>query len=460
MKKHLPILLVGVLLLVALLPGWNAQAAPAWQGSIPLKNAGFEEGTTNGWSWWYIPDTVDPDINKSWYKPMYVPNQDPKRVHGGSQSIELNNEYRKWRGGVYQTVSATPGDKVVFKIWVQGYISPNGLMLARVGIDPNGGSSADAAQWSGTTTVGESYVQLVSPEVIVGAGGKVTVFTQAEPPAPVNKSAIFLDDATLEITGQGQTQPQPTTPSQPVQPTSPPAQTIKPAPVQADGSIVYTVQSGDTLFAIAIAHDTTVDSIMQLNGMSNTVISVGQKLLIRGPTTPPTATLAPTTAASPTPEPTPVPPTGQICIQAYNDRDGNSQAGGVGEDLLPGVVFALSGSSGVIANYTTDGTNEPHCFVELLPDTYSVKIVPPTGYSATTPEVWSLGLAGGQNVQVSFGAKRGGAAPTATPASQQSSGGGSSSFLAGAGRIILGILAVIVLVGLGAAGMYFVAMRR
>jgi hypothetical protein len=132
----------------------------------------------------------------------------------------------------------------------------------------------------------------------------------------------------------------------------------------------------------------------------------------------------------------------------------------VGEDLLPGVVFALSGSSGVIANYTTDGTNEPHCFVELQPDTYSVKIVPPSGYSATTPEVWSLGIAGGQNVDVSFGAKRGGAVPTATPAGQQSTEAGGNSFLAGAGRIILGILAVLVLVGLGAAAMYFFAMRR
>ncbi len=467
MRKYVSLIIASTLLAIALVPGQIAQATPSFQGSISLQNAGFEGGTTSGWSWWSKAEEIvrigkDIDLNNSWYTPQYVPNNQGIRVHGGGQSIEINNEYRKWRGGVYQTVSAAPGTRIVFKVWAQGYTSSGELMRVRAGIDPNGGTSNGAVTWSGTASVGESYIQLVSPEVTVGSGGKATVFTWAETPSPANKTAVFFDDAAVEITGQAQAQA--TTPAQPVQPTSPPvvAQPIKTAQPQPDGSLVYTVQSGDTLGAIAMAYGTTVDSIMQLNGLSSTIISVGQRLTIRGATVPPTATTPPTLAAPPTLEATPVPPTGQICIKAYNDRDGNGLPGGVGEDLLPGVVFALSNSQGTLKNYTTDGLNEPYCFLDLLPDTYTVKIVSPTGYSATTPEVWSLGVAGGQKIDVSFGARRGGAAPTDAPTASPSSsgGGGGSSFLGSVGRIILGGLAVIVLIGLGAAGMYFVAMRR
>lgn len=468
MRKRLSLVWLGLLLAIALLANEGVGAAPSAQGTIALKNAGFEEGTTNGWSWWSKPEQVNrDDPNDSWYTPMYVPNKTPKRVHSGNQSIEINNEYRRWRGGVYQSVSATPGTKLVFKIWVQGYINPEGTpMQARVGIDPEGGGNVGAGSiaWSGTAGVGESYILLATPEVTVGAGGKVTVFAWAEAPYPATKSAIFFDDASLEITGQSSATSAPTKApgGSPPKPTTAPvaAQPVKPAQPQADGSIVYTVQPGDTLFAIALAHDTTVDNIMQLNGLSNTILSVGQRLIIRGPTVAPTAAPPPTAAAPPTAPPTPAPPTGQICIQAYNDRDGNGQPGGVGEDLLPGVVFALSTAQGALKNYTTDGANEPYCFTDLLPDTYTVKILPPTGYSATTPEVWSLGVAGGQIVDVNFGARRGGALPTITPTSQPASSGDSGSLLVNAGRFVIGAVAAIVLIGLGATAMYFVSSLR
>ncbi len=455
MHKRTILLLIGVLLTLALIPDRPVQAAPHLQGTIALKNAGFEEGTTNGWGWWHVPETIGPDINQSWYNPFFVPNRDPKRVHSGAQALEMNNEYRKWRGGVYQTVDAAPGTRLVFKVWVMGYTKSGQLMLARAGIDPNGSTNPDNAVWSGTTSVGETYVQLSSPEVTVGPGGKATVFTWAEPPYPDTKTAIFFDDATVTVIGQAQPTGAPTSPP----PTAPPARVVTPAQPQPDGSIIYVVQAGDTLYAIALAHNTTVEKIMQLNGLSDTLISVGQRLLVRGPTVPPTATVPPPPVASPTPVPTPVPPTGQICISAFNDRDGDGQPGGTGEDLLPGVVFALSSPQSTPKNYTTDGMNEPYCFTDLAPDTFTLKIVPPTGYSATTPEVWTLSLIGGQKIEVNFGAKRGGPAATAT-APKPSPGESGSSFFSGVGRIILIALAAIVLLGLGAAGMYFISMRR
>ncbi|MBN1889915.1 MAG: LysM peptidoglycan-binding domain-containing protein [Thermoflexales bacterium] len=469
MRKYAHWVTIWIVLLVTLAPSWVAHAAPVAQGSVTLSNAGFEAGTTNGWNFWSKPEEIvkvgkDIDMNNSWYTPMFVPNQIGNRVHSGGQALEINNEYRKWRGGVYQTVSATPGTKVIFKIWAQGYTTTGQKMIVRVGIDPNGGSSVDAATWGGTAWPGESYLQVSTPEVTVGGGGRVTVFTLAETPSPDQKTAIFFDDASLEITGQAQAQA--TTPAQPApQPTTPPvvAQPIQASQPQADGSIVYTVKSGDTLGAIAAVHNTTVDSIMQLNGLSSTIISIGQELIIRAPTTAPTATQPPAPEVPPTAEPTPVPPpspTGEICVLAYNDRDGNGQAGGVGEDPLPGVVFALASTQGALQNYTTDGINEPHCFIDLAPDTYTVNIVPPSGYRATTLAAWTLAVAAGQQVDVQFGATRGESPPTATPPAKQAGGGGGNPLLGTVGRIILGLLATVALIGLGAAGMYYVAMRR
>jgi LysM repeat protein len=62
-----------------------------------------------------------------------------------------------------------------------------------------------------------------------------------------------------------------------------PAQPAAPAPAPAvQNSSTYTVQSGDTLGKIAKQFATTVDTIMQLNGLSSTVIYVGHTLTVSG----------------------------------------------------------------------------------------------------------------------------------------------------------------------------------
>lgn len=67
-----------------------------------------------------------------------------------------------------------------------------------------------------------------------------------------------------------------------------PAPTV--APAQTSNTSTYTVQSGDTLSKIAGQFSTTVDTIMQLNGLSSTRIYVGQTLKVTGQ---PTAAAAP-----------------------------------------------------------------------------------------------------------------------------------------------------------------------
>lgn len=55
----------------------------------------------------------------------------------------------------------------------------------------------------------------------------------------------------------------------------------KPSTPAASGD-TYTVQSGDTLWGIANANDTSVSNIKSLNGLSGNTITVGQKLKVSG----------------------------------------------------------------------------------------------------------------------------------------------------------------------------------
>jgi LysM repeat protein len=74
----------------------------------------------------------------------------------------------------------------------------------------------------------------------------------------------------------------------------------------ADGSITYTIQPGDTIGAIALAYGISEETIFNLNNLTaTTTIYPGRKLLLQAAFTP-TAT-QPTPTASPFPTPTPWP---------------------------------------------------------------------------------------------------------------------------------------------------------
>jgi len=51
---------------------------------------------------------------------------------------------------------------------------------------------------------------------------------------------------------------------------------------------IYTVQPGNTLGQIAAAFNTTVEAIMEENALEDTVLTIGQPLVIPPPTTAPT----------------------------------------------------------------------------------------------------------------------------------------------------------------------------
>lgn len=62
---------------------------------------------------------------------------------------------------------------------------------------------------------------------------------------------------------------------------APPAPTVVPTP---EPPRKYSVAAGDTLLGIALRHDTTVDELMRLNGLTDaSSLSIGQELLVAAP---------------------------------------------------------------------------------------------------------------------------------------------------------------------------------
>lgn len=153
---------------------------------------------------------------------------------------------------------------------------------------------------------------------------------------------------------------------------------------------------------------------------------------------------------------------GQVCVQAFDDANGNSTRD-PDEKLLPGVGFTLSDDSGVKGSYSTDGVSEPYCFGKLAGGSYTVRAKAPVGYESTTEGQWAISLANGAQFDAKYGANKPGGASTgstnpptnsgspATTSTTTTGGGGTSTL----GRVLLGGLGVIILLVAGfMAGMF------
>lgn len=490
--------IAGVLALVALVAGLlpsTGRAAPALQGQNLLANPGFEQPyedirrgrRASGWRQWY-EDTGHEDVLTF----RLEVELNPLLIQEGSASQHIGNKTFAWHGGMAQVAAVPAGTPVRFCAYgrvfvsnddfekVSGYSWEGFKPQMRVGIFPNGDVewTTPGIIWSGETNPNLGFQQMCV-DATVGDTGKVTVFTSNDFRASAGDKGVLAyhvdawwDNASLVATGPAGT-PAPTTVGNVPTGAKPPAQPVATAApiaceIRADGSVVRVVQSGDTVLGIAIACDSTVAAIRQLNNLQSDLINVGQTLVVKGPTAPPTAVPAPTQAVPPTPVPTATPTGAEICVEAFNDANANRSKDD-GEQLLGGVGFTLSDASGPKGSYVTSGLEpEPYCFAGLTPGPYTIEARPPNGVTSTTDAQWQVGLTGGVQQMIQYGGSRG-AAPAGTESSSSaapsaaggattsSSADGSSSL----GRIAVGVLGVAILLVAGfMAGLVVMRSRR
>jgi len=497
-----------------------AIASPPAQGGNLLQNPSFEYGTDNWSTWAYQKSALqegsksEPDLNLTFVMPYFAQSEPSWDKEGdGVAGMVSGQKWSKFRAGYYQTVNVPAGSRVRFSVWVNGLCqADNGdkcPVLLRAGINPNGGTTWDSGniQWVDVQVGDSKYKQLTTPEVTVGDKGSVTVFTWGEPQYPVIYNAAYFDEASLIVT----TAAPPTAPTASA-PTAAPAPPAAPAPcaqmrfvsdvtvpdgapvapgaqfvktwrVRNVGTCAFSgalnfvgkgnpmsgqsptsfpqIEVGQTadvsVNLTAPAQPGSYQGTWQARASDGTVL---ENLTVQITVTGEAATSVPAVTATPQgPPPSPTPSVGQICVLAFNDRDGDTQQG-PDENLLPGVVFALSDTSGPKDSYTSDGVSEPYCFTNLPPGSYQLAIKSPTSYTGTTQKSMVIALNGGMKTEVAFGAKRGGAAPTPT---RTGGGGGDSAaggLLGSVGRVVLIVVAILVLIGLGFVGGFVLLGRR
>ena len=486
-------ILVLVAVAAASMPptGW---AAPALQGENLLVNPGFEQpysdkGEASSWARWFEDSGAKADNYDYVLRPDFASEMvTAVLIHGGSASQHVGRRYDPWHAGMKQSVNVPAGSQVRFCAYARLYASNEDFEKgvsssehqgrAQVGIFPNGDAEWNTGGiiWSAEANPHGAWQQ-VCVDATVGAAGRVTAFTSNN---YRGYAAFHLDawwdDASLVVIG-GTPTAAPTTVGN--VPAGQPPVTVPPsAPIvcetRPDGSVVRVTQTGDSLFGIAIACDSTVDEIKRLNNLASDTINVGVTLIVKGPTAPPTAAPAPTTApeVAPTqaaaPTPAPASTETEVCVEAFNDANAN-QVKDDGEQLLGGVGFTLSDAVGPKSTYVTSGLEAvPYCFGGLTPGAYTVQARAPNGVNSTTDSQWQFGLAAGTPHKIAYGGTRS-ALPTGSPAAASpgapaatgDTGSSQTSGSSSLGRIALGGLGVLILLVAGfMAGLVVMRARR
>jgi LysM repeat protein len=451
--------------------------------------------TPQGWvTWWRSGGNYgQPELHT-------IPADDPRycyecelpRIHGGMYAIKLFNYYRLQDAGVYQCVSAEPGSTVQLTAYGQGWScdDKNARMgyscgdpynqAFRVGIEPNGNADpfAPSVVWSEKKYTPDKYGLIGPASAQVGESGRVCIFLRSNTKWAYIYQDAYWDDVSLVKVAEG-APPTNTPQPPPPPPTAGPSPTPLPTPTpRPDGSVVYVVQSGDTLSLISQKTGVGVDQIRSLNASSigeGYIIHVGQELVLSLPSEVPDPTEEP-----PADEPEGVADAGNggdegegggtggggattgtsICVLAYHDRNNDTFRDVANEELLPNAQFTLANAAGVVGQYTSDGFNEPYCFTNIPPDSYRVIQKPPPGYAVSGVAEQAVAVTEGASINVAFGYTRSGDATTLDAASEEAGEDESGTGTRSVFSTIAKVSGVLVLLLCAGVAVLFVLNRR
>ncbi len=185
-----------------------------WQGQ--------NEKIAGGWNYFYIDANTYPGSGNASKLRWMSSAQFAAAFNGldyyqeGDQAQNMWSSY-EFDGGVYQQVSATPGEGYIFDIdmvtyWRgPGYPDSDGKMVKQVGIDPYGGIDPTSANviWSNTNSNDKAWINMA----VAAAAEATTITVFAKVQAPENNSfnhtdldMVYFEDARINTIG-----PPPTT---------------------------------------------------------------------------------------------------------------------------------------------------------------------------------------------------------------------------------------------------------
>jgi len=375
MKKTAFALLITLLtLMVWAAPG---RAAPTQQGANLLQNPGFEQpfsgGAAGNWQKWNKTTARSDDACLVAYHVLPKWNVETAAgfVRAGAASQYIGNNWDTWSGGVYQTVSATPGTTYRFSFYGRGRgtneaspaASESSLQMnMRAGIDPNGGGAWNDADvvWGGAGSPHDTWQQF-SVEA-TATGNQITVFTAADwAITGINQCRQFLDTWYDEAQLVAQTSP-----------------TATPAPAQPQATTPPQPTGGVPTEAAAA----TVAATMA-------------------------ATAVPVASATPAGSST-------ICVNAFLDANANGLRD-ADEGYVAGVTLTVAQGATIAGQAVSTGNEEPLCFGNLMAGRYEVaQTLPPTLEATTQPNA-TIDVAEVQTIALEFGSRLR-TTPTAAPA--------------------------------------------
>jgi hypothetical protein len=166
--------------------GIQDDAIPGWQ--------------TGGFVNWAPGQDFDP-VN-SFAAPRFHTADDPRQWIDGA-TLQIDTEpWVKLQAWLFQTVDVEPGSRVQFRVQALGFVRQlEGGYILKAGVDPQGGEGCDAARWGEERLANQNdgVVELVSPQMIVGPEGRVTVCMFAETQFAQAYHAAFFDNAEIVV---------------------------------------------------------------------------------------------------------------------------------------------------------------------------------------------------------------------------------------------------------------------
>lgn len=481
--KRLAMLLGAVLMLGMV--GLAARSATAQEGPNLLVNPGFEEGhhhqnniaeitVPDGWTLHWLDGVAFEGTNG-------IIAYRPESVVWNIADGPLDERTLFWRDGIYtfkvfkswapmyaalsQDVSnlqvgrryrlVAPIYTDIYEDFQGGKIAPADLSsgMIRMGASPVGATWRDPSQitYSAWWTAGSVTPFYLAYQTFVwdftATQPNMTVWIEFASTYPYLNNGFFMDTFglyALDSVDNTVSQPAGQGNAQPVVPAGPTSTPLPPPTPRSDGAIVHVVQSGDTLWTIAIQYASAMElppeqALPRIRELNNdpTFINAGQELVIVPPSAQrPVATEVP---AEPTaeadeaaaeittetivetavplataePELSPTPALNSICVSIYEDANGDGTRNIAAEGLLADAALTITRGGNTIASYVSDGLNESTCFESLEAGTYQVQFFPPADYQVTTADNWAVAIDSGIMLPVEFGAQRGAPAAVA-----------------------------------------------